>query len=459
MISKKVPKKTGVADNFDRLARYIAAADQPGEKLRDFWMGNCDAGDGIDQLDLGIIEIEAARQLKPDVKDKTYHFILSFRESDETKLDGAAMREIAARFVDVMGFDGHQYVAGAHQNTENFHIHVAVNRVHPKTLKVHNPYMDFRARDKLAREIEKAYGLAVDPGKSEALSLRGISADAQDFERHTWQQSFHRFMQDKKPDILGAVERAKGWPDLHKELAGWNVGIKPRGNGLVFYELDGKGAMKASAVVREASKKALEARFGPYQTPEQGRGPGRAAGTGEGRYQRPPLLPRHPNTGPLWNRYIGARKQPWTKSTILGRAVSNWKLWLATEAYEDPLAMVLMIAHMEALRTVFGDPNKPKRFPKTAAPALSALAGKREWIQLPKSAAVDLATSAGGSMIDDAGNQVAAVRDDNADLVGLLVINKDGKTLALGPDDKIKAAMKTASKSARKGRENGPQIG
>lgn len=459
MIAKKISKKAGIGDNFDRLGRYIAAADQPGEKLHDFWMGNCNAGDGIEDLEIGLIEIEAVRMMRPETKDKTYHLIVSFPPGDEQPVLND-LRDISRRYVDALGFKDHQFFAGAHQDTQNFHIHIAINRVHPETYKIHAPYKDFKALEGMTRAIEKEYGLTVTRGMSDREGkFNPLSPEARDFERHTWQQSFHRFMQEKKPDILGAVDRAKGWPGLHKELASWNVGIKPRGNGLIFYDLDGKGTMKASSVGREASKKALEARYGPYQGPEQGRGPGRGAGTGKDRYQRPPLLPRHPNTGPLWNRYIGARKQPWTKSTILGRAVSNWKLWLATEAYEDPLAMVLMIAHMEALRTVFGDPNKPKRFPKTAAPALSALAGKREWIQLPKAAAVDLASSAGGAMIDPVGNRVAPVRNDKADLVGLLVIDKDGKALALGPDDKMKAAIKIAAKSARKGRENGPQMG
>ena len=66
MIAKKIPKQSGIGDNFERLGRYIAAADHPGEKLRNCWFGNCNAGAGIEDLEVALIEIEATRMMPPE---------------------------------------------------------------------------------------------------------------------------------------------------------------------------------------------------------------------------------------------------------------------------------------------------------------------------------------------------------------------------------------------------------
>ncbi|MAO55938.1 MAG: relaxase [Rhodospirillaceae bacterium] len=454
MIAKKIPKQAGIGDNFDRLGRYIAAADHPGEKLRDCWLGNCIAGDGAEDLEIALAEIEATRMMVPDAKDKTYHLVVSFRPGEESKLGGDELRNIAAGYVDALGFEGHQYIAGAHENTDHFHMHIAINRIHPETYKTVAPFKDFKTLERVSREFEKEHGLFVDRGMSDRDGARNpLSPEAQDFERHTWQQSFHRFMQERKPDVLLAVKEAQGWADLHRRLDAWNVGIKPRGNGLVFYDLDGQATMKASAVGRECSKNALEERFGQYQARDQEKE--RAAGDKtKARYNRPPLLGRHPNIGPLWSRYIGQQRQELTRKGLIGRVASNWKMWLAMEAYEDPLAMVLVIAHTEALRAVFGDAPSPRRFPKAVAPALDEMMKTAKWSDVPKGrlAAVGRETE----VLDaGAGRSVAMVKNDQADVIGLVVIDDKGKACALGP----KETLKTWMKEKGPGKDKSPGLG
>jgi len=64
MIAKRVTRHSG--DRFGRLARYIAAAGDSGEKLDRLWLAGCDAGSEEDDpvadpdlLGLAIAEIEA----------------------------------------------------------------------------------------------------------------------------------------------------------------------------------------------------------------------------------------------------------------------------------------------------------------------------------------------------------------------------------------------------------------
>ncbi|UTW51923.1 relaxase/mobilization nuclease domain-containing protein [bacterium SCSIO 12827] len=455
MIAKKIPKQSGIADNFERLGRYIAAADHPGEKLRNCWFGNCNAGAGLEDLEVALIEIEATRMMRPEATDRTYHLVVSFRSGEESKLSDDALRKIAGGYVEALGFEGHQYVAGAHENTDNFHMHIAINRVHPGTNKIIAPFNDFKTLERISRGFEKEFGLSVDRGMSDRESGRNpLSPEARDYERHTWQQSFQRFMLDRKPEVLAAVEQARGWNHLHSQLAVWNVGVKPRGNGLVFYDLDGQGTMKASAMGRQCSKNALEERLGPFQAPANRIE--RGVGIAKARYHRPPLLSRHPNIGPLWSRYIGQQSHELTRKGLISRVASNWKMWLAMEAYEDPLAMVLVVAHTEALRAVFGEPPSPRLFPKIAAPALEEVTKSRKWTDVPKRRL----TAAGceSEMLDvGAGRSVALVKNDQADLVGLVVIDDKGKACALGPKETLKMWVK--GKGSGKDKSLGRGIG
>lgn len=89
MIAKRIDRKPEVRDDYAHLGRYIAAAKEKGEKLDKFWIVNCDAGDGLTDLDTALIEIEATRLAKPGIADKTYHLVVSFRPDDQEKLSPA----------------------------------------------------------------------------------------------------------------------------------------------------------------------------------------------------------------------------------------------------------------------------------------------------------------------------------------------------------------------------------
>src|SRR3546814_21186936 len=63
-------------DNYERLADYIPAAPEKGEKLDDLWIVNCDAGEALDDLQLAKKEIKAPQALNQTAKSgKTYNLI------------------------------------------------------------------------------------------------------------------------------------------------------------------------------------------------------------------------------------------------------------------------------------------------------------------------------------------------------------------------------------------------
>ncbi|OAN45561.1 TraI/MobA(P) family conjugative relaxase [Magnetospirillum moscoviense] len=371
MIAKRIDRKPEVRDDFAHLGRYVAAAREKGEKLDKFWIVNCDAGDKLADLDLALIEIEATRTLKPGLADKTYHLVVSFRPGEEDKLTLEQLQDIERSFAQALGYGDHQRVAGTHINTDNFHLHIAVNKIHPATGRCHTPRQDFKILANVAREMELKHGLAIDKGMTDGTERNPVSGRARDYEAKTWEQSFERYMVENKTPILKAVHLATNWRELHDGLANHGLMIRKRGAGLVFAEAGGgKGRMKASRLDRSCSLAKLEDRLGPYQPP-----PERQRAKPPKRSYQPKPMTRHPGQNRLWKTYLQQKKPG-----FLGRVLHfrNWKDYLLAEAHKDALALVVILTYKELLHmldeaTTFQ--RRPYQVPKVARAAMESLGG------------------------------------------------------------------------------------
>lgn len=339
MISKKIERKSG--DNYGRLAEYIAGAKDPGEKLDQFWTVNCDAGSDLEDLDMAIAEIEATQSQNTRTKsDKTYHMVVSFRDE---KPSPEALVDIEKEFAKALGFEDHQRVVATHQNTDNFHMHVAYNKIHPGTQRNHTPSWDFKKRDAVCREMEKKYGLSTDLAEQTKLDPEKLAAKARDYEATTWEQSFEGYVKKHKLELMKVLENSKNWKDLHSGLSEYDLHLKKRANGIVITEKKGKAAMKASALDRSFSKPALEKKFGPFK--EMNKGSNRNIRPKQ-RYQRKPLT-NHPKQSTAWKKYLSHIKR---KESLAIKAFRNWRDFLAAEALSDPLAMAVIMHHKKLLQ-------------------------------------------------------------------------------------------------------------
>ena len=264
MISRRARRKPK-NDDYRRLARYIADAGRGGEKCLLSWCAGCWSGD--DEYDLAISEVEATQALNiRTTREKTYHLIVSFRPEDEAKLSPEILLAIEMEFAQALGFGEHQRHCGVHRNTDNLHIHVAYNQIHPERRTRHEPYFDYLIRDKLCRQLEIKYGLAVDNGRDP--KKQNLTNDvAKAFEAHTGQESLFGYAQRHKVDIMQLLNQAKSWDDCHRAFIKYSLALKAHGNGLVIRDAAGKHSIKASDLDRSVSKSKLEKRFGPFQTP------------------------------------------------------------------------------------------------------------------------------------------------------------------------------------------------
>ncbi|MGK2742434.1 hypothetical protein ACSHT0_16250, partial [Tepidicaulis sp. LMO-SS28] len=218
----------------------------------------------------------------------------------------------------------------------------------------------------------------------------------------------------------------------HGSLAAHGVALRKRANGLVFVEArEGKQAMKASAFDRSCSKPSLEKRLGAFE-PMKKKVAGMDLMATKRRYKSRPLLRGHPATGQLWRRYLTAKKTLARRPGLIGRALVNWKLFLLTEAYNDPMAMVLILAHQEMLNLLLGTGQvRAKHVPKTLEGPLA------HWRQLAPAQVSrmnpQMATrpERAEQMQDGQGNVVAPRRNDQGMVVGLLVREQGGHFVAL----------------------------
>lgn len=268
------------------------------EKCLMSWCAGCWAGD---DYELAIQEVADTQALNTrTTQEKTYHLIVSFRPEDETRLTPEAFKAIEERFAQALGLSEHQRHCGVHVNTENMHMHVAYNLIHPEKLTRVEPWRDYIKRDKLCRELEKEYGFVIDNGRDQARE-KSLGGKAAAVEAHTGRQSFEGYARDQGEGILAILENARSWEDVHCAFARHGLELKPRGAGLVVKNRHGRHVAKASAAHRDLSLKKLEARFGAFQKP-RGKMP-----ESELRYGAAPLQ-KAPNRNQLWQEFQEQRQ-------------------------------------------------------------------------------------------------------------------------------------------------------
>lgn len=200
------------------------------------------------------------------------HWVMSWKEKEEPTKEQVI--EAVEIFLHRMGLKGHQAIVAAHVNTSNFHVHIAVNRVHPLTEQVVQPHngFDIEEAHRIVAEIEYRQGWTsevraryrVDENKRIVRNRRPKEvrprAEAEDFEQATGEKSAQRIAQERGHAIM---ENAQSWAELHDKLAGVGLRFEKKCSGAIVWV--GDTAVKASSVDRAFSMKKLCARLGEFE--------------------------------------------------------------------------------------------------------------------------------------------------------------------------------------------------
>jgi hypothetical protein len=59
--------------------------------------------------------------------------------------EAQTLRMIEERFCKALGYAEHQRISVIHHDMDNMHIHVAINKIHPRTFALHDPGCDYKA--------------------------------------------------------------------------------------------------------------------------------------------------------------------------------------------------------------------------------------------------------------------------------------------------------------------------
>ena len=218
-------------------------------------------------------EMRAVASENLRIKDPVYHYQLCWQENAFPEKD--QWRAAAEKSIRALGFEEHQYIIAPHNDTDHFHVHVMVNRVHPDTYRAHYPEFSKRSLDQAIREIEaeqgwkeskglfrwdREQGRAIQNTREEMLAAESPETYAGDkkankLETHTDTESLEAYAKARPAkEVAGLMKsgRKVDWSEIHSVLA--KHGLELERGDKSGYKVRAVGTelrVKASSVFRE----------------------------------------------------------------------------------------------------------------------------------------------------------------------------------------------------------------
>jgi Relaxase/Mobilisation nuclease domain len=224
------------------------------DKTLDSWYVNLP-----NDKDLAIKSMQATQAMNSRAGEcRLYHYMFSFRESEKPSKE--AIADMERQISDKLGYKEHQRTIAIHNDTNNYHVHVVINKVHPKTYQNVTPYYSQFKMDEMARKLEIQYDLIRD-NHIDFNERKNKNHKAIDFEAHTGIESFTTYLQK---ELKNKALQVNNWNELHKIAKNMGVVVKLQGAGLVFKSIDSKITVKASSVDRLLAKSKLENKLGAF---------------------------------------------------------------------------------------------------------------------------------------------------------------------------------------------------
>ncbi|PIJ52144.1 hypothetical protein BL250_00600 [Erwinia sp. OLTSP20] len=190
--------------------------------------------------------------------DPVYHAILSWPESERPSPD--QIFDSARHCLKRLGMEGHQYVFAIHDDTDNLHCHLTVNRINPVSYKAASLYNDRFTLDRSCRELELRNGWKHDNGPymvndSGAIVRRpkfykSAPAAARQLEHFGDKESLFSYAVDNCREKIDALflGGSYDWDGVHDILIAAGLELRQKGEGLAIYDVadDEQAPVKAS---------------------------------------------------------------------------------------------------------------------------------------------------------------------------------------------------------------------
>ena len=254
MIIRHIPMKVIKKSNFAGLIQYMTNEQGKRERVGEIRITNCQSQD----VTWATHEIEATQHQNQRAKgDKTYHLLISFPAGETPSPD--ALKDIEDRICASIGYAEHQRVSVIHYDTDNFHMHVGINKIHPTHYTMHEPFLAYKKLADIAIKLEHEHGLQ----QTNHIPHKTVSENrADDMEHHAGVESLLNWI---KRECMTQIETAQSWSELHQVMQENGLELRQRGQGLIITD-GAEIGVKASSVSRDFSKAKLEQRYGIFES-------------------------------------------------------------------------------------------------------------------------------------------------------------------------------------------------
>lgn len=300
MIARRIHMNDVSKSRCTYLIQYLIDTQGHESRVQDVRITNCDS----EEPEWAAIEMLATQRQNTTARgDKTYHLVLSFHEYPNAD----TLKAIEDTLCSALGFEGHQRLSVLHGDTDNIHLHVVINKIHPEKLTIHEPYYDHKTLASQCVRLEHAFNLVPDNHQPKA---QAVETAAVNMEKAGDMESLIGWIQRT---CLAELKTASSWAQLHEILDQHGLKIKERGNG---FTLSSETLhVKPSSVDRGLSKAALEKRLGAFQAaPCQDSARTQPLRTSSDEpirksYTSQPLRHEHFDPSRLWEQYASALKR------------------------------------------------------------------------------------------------------------------------------------------------------
>lgn len=291
MIARRLRMNSASKSNVKNLIQYLTCTQGHEQRVGEIRTCNCYSDDPM----LAGIEMSVTQRRNYRAKgDKTYHLILSFREDENPNPE--TLHAIEDEVCEALGFGEHERLSVVHMDTDNLHIHLCINKIHPQRLTMHEPYYDHKTLAATCTRLEQKYGLQLD---NHTFQAQAVETPAKSMEIAGDMESLIGWIQR---NILEDMQKATTWSELHETLATHGLSIKERGNGLIVS--NGSIHVKASSLHRSCSKKNLESRLGTFE-----KSVSKTHVVSTSTYQKKPMQHQGMDSSNLWNQFQKERER------------------------------------------------------------------------------------------------------------------------------------------------------
>jgi len=255
--------------DFAGLRRYLMEGKQGAEKdpSRVAWITTRNLATADPEIATKVMTATAALSVR--VERPVYHLIVSWHpEEDPGRED---MEQVAATTLEDIGFAEHQALIIGHADTDNPHLHMIVNRVHPGTGVAWSTSHDYRRIEHSMRRQAETHGFVRVPGRHtepERFKERGDEPSEGEFQLlrkkkrealPQWSPEQSKALGERLKPLL---EDAKSWREVKQAMDAFGAKLVAKGQGMVVTDHARTGFAKLSSLGGNIRMKQIEERFG-----------------------------------------------------------------------------------------------------------------------------------------------------------------------------------------------------